>query len=116
MQHFNPLSLVAERMENTSIGITIYIQILIPKLILILILILILNNLIGMKDFCVDTWKCSSVLTDFIKQESTNRSINPVHFFTSYHDDIVNTANDNKRRKFEGDGEGSDEKNNTEDK
>lgn len=87
MQHFNPLSLVAERMENTSIG---------------------------MKDFCVDTWKCSTALTDFIKRESTSRAMNPVHFFTSYHDDIVNTANENKRRKLEGEGLAIDE--NTEDK
>ena len=93
MQHFNPLSLVAERMENTSIGIMILV---------IRTCTLIHTNIIGMKDFCVDTWKCSSVLTDFLKRESSSRATTPVNFFTAYHDEIVNTANENKRRKLGG--------------
>lgn len=57
-----------------------------------------------MKDFCVDTWRCATILSEFIKRESTIRTIHPLQFFTSYHDDIVNSAMEqNKKRRISND-------------
>ena len=55
-----------------------------------------------MKDFCVDTWRCATMLTEFIKRESSIRTIHPLQFFASYHDDLVSSAlDDSKKRKFD---------------